>query len=34
MALLEVGMISGYVPDPTSLQSLLDPSSSKVILFL
>ncbi|KAK1121212.1 hypothetical protein K0M31_010519 [Melipona bicolor] len=26
MALLEVGMISGYVPDPTSLQSLLDPS--------
>lgn len=32
MALLEVGIISGYVPDRASLHSLLDPSS-KVKLF-
>jgi hypothetical protein len=30
MALLEVGMISGYVPDRTSLHSLLEnPDTSK-----
>lgn len=34
MALLEVGIISGYVPDRASLHSLLDPSSSKFIFFL
>lgn len=33
MALLEVGMISGYVPDRLSLLSLLKPSTSKFILF-
>lgn len=33
MALLEVGIISGYVPDRASLHSLLDPSSSKFIYF-
>ena len=34
MALLEVGIISGYVPDRASLHSLLDPSSSKFIFLL
>lgn len=33
MALLEIGMISGYVPDRASLHLLLDPSSSKFTLF-
>lgn len=34
MALLEIGMISGYVPDRSSLHSLLEVPSTSKLTFL